>query len=60
MSELLGAVASPRWRHVFLTHLSRDCNSEAAIETALASLRTRLTCKFNIVASGGGTGLCEL
>lgn len=60
MSELLGAVASPRWRHVFLTHLSRDCNSEAAIEAALAVLRTRLTCQFNIVASGGGTPVCEL
>jgi len=60
MRELLSAVASPRWSHVFLTHLSRDCNSHEAIETSLADLRTRLTCRFNIVASGGGTALCEL
>ena len=60
MRELLEAVASPRWRHVFLTHISRDCNSTEAIEAALAGLRARLTCEFNIVASGGGTHLCEL
>ena len=60
MCDLLSAVASPRWRHIYLTHLSRDCNSEAAIEAALAGLRTRLTCEFKIVASGGGTAVCEL
>ncbi len=60
MCDLLESVASPRWRHVFLTHLSRDCNSHEAIETALAGLRTRLACQFNIVASGGGTSVCEL
>lgn len=60
MCDLLAAVASPRWRHIYLTHLSRDCNSHEAIETALATLRTRLGCQFNIVASGGGTAFCEL
>lgn len=58
--ELLEAVASPRWRHVFLTHLSRDCNSHEAIELSLSGLRSRLSCQFNIVASGGGSALCEL
>jgi phosphoribosyl 1,2-cyclic phosphodiesterase len=60
VSELLGSVASPRWRHIYLTHLSRDCNSQVAIETALNGLRGRLACQFNIVASGGGTAVCEL
>lgn len=60
MRELLEAVASPRWRHVFLTHISRDCNSPEAIETALAGLRARLSCRFNVVASGCGTAVCEL
>ncbi len=60
MRELLEAVASPRWKHVFLTHLSRDCNSHEAIERALADLRTRLPCRFHIVASGGGSPECEL
>lgn len=53
--ELLEAVASPRWRHIFLTHLSRDCNSPEAVEACFASLRARLACQFSIVAPGGGT-----
>lgn len=60
MRELLEAVASPRWQHVFLTHISRDCNSTEAIEASLAGLRARLACSFNIVASGAGTAVCEL
>ncbi|WP_438479916.1 MBL fold metallo-hydrolase [Oleiharenicola lentus] len=59
MCELLANVTNPRWRHVFLTHLSRDCNSNAAVETALAPLRTRLTCQFSVVAAGGGSELLE-
>lgn len=59
--ELLEAVASPRWRHVFLTHLSRDCNSAEAVETALAGLRARLgDCHFVIVAPGGGAPTVEI
>lgn len=57
--ELLEAVASPRWRHVFLAHLSRDCNSHAAVETAFAGLRARLGCPFSIVAAGGGSAAVE-
>jgi len=55
MRELLESVASPRWRHIFLTHLSRDCNSLDAVESVLALLRPRLSCGFSIVAPGGGT-----
>ena len=59
--ELLAAVASPRWRHVFLTHLSRECNSRAAVETAFASFRTRHTaCALSIVEQGESTPLYEL
>ena len=54
--ELLAAVASPRWRRVYLTHLSRDCNSPAAVERALAELRATLrACEFAIVGAGEGT-----
>jgi len=60
MKELLETVASPRWQHVFLTHLSRDCNSHEAVEAALAGLRARLSCRFSIVAPGGGTPLVEI
>lgn len=59
--EILEEIASPRWRHICLTHLSRDCNSIAAVETAMADLRRRLRdCAFSIVEPGGGTGFLEL
>jgi len=59
-SELLGSVASPRWRKVYLTHLSRDCNSAAAVTTALAGVRAILACEFTIVGAGEGTPFYEL
>lgn len=58
--ELLESVASPRWQHIVLTHLSRDCNTLDAVERTFASLRARLACHFAIVPPGGGTGLFEL
>ncbi|MBI5689189.1 MAG: MBL fold metallo-hydrolase [Verrucomicrobia bacterium] len=59
--ELLASVASPRWRHVYLTHLSRDCNSRAAVELALVELRAALAgCEFSIVEPGQGTPWYEL
>ena len=59
--ELLAAVASPRWRRVYLTHLSRDCNSPAAVERALAEVRAALgACEFAVVAAGEGTPFYEL
>ena len=59
--ELLADVASPRWRLVYLTHLSRDCNSRAAVEQALAGVRAALVaCEFAIVGPGEGTPFYEL
>ncbi len=59
--ELLADVASPRWRRIYLTHLSRDCNSPAAVELALAGVRTTLTtCEFAIVGPGEGTSFYDL
>ena len=58
--ELLLAVASPRWRRIVLTHLSRDCNSLAAVESCLAAVRPQLKCEFSIVAPGGGTPYFDL
>jgi phosphoribosyl 1,2-cyclic phosphodiesterase len=53
--ELLSSIASPRWRHVFLAHLSRDCNSPAAVETACGAVLTARACGFSVVAAGAGT-----
>lgn len=59
--ELLASVASPSWRRIYLTHLSRDCNSRAAIETALAHVRATLTtCEFAIVGADESTPFYEL
>jgi len=59
--ELLTAVSSPRWRRVYLTHLSRDCNSPAAVERALVDVRAALrACEFAIVAAGEGTPFYDL
>ncbi len=53
--ELLSSVASPHWRHVFLAHLSRECNSPAAVERACAPVLAALPCRCSIVAPGGST-----
>ncbi len=59
--EILAEIASPRWRHICLTHLSRDCNSLDAVERTFADLRTRLaSCMFSIVPPGEGTPTLEL
>lgn len=57
--ELLASVASPRWRHVFLAHLSRDCNSPAAVEHACAGALASIACGCSIVAPGSSTPFYE-
>ena len=59
--ELLAAVASPRWRRIFLTHLSRECNSRAAVETVFAEMRQSMSrCEFSVVEQGQSTPLYDL
>lgn len=53
--ELLASVANPRWQRVFLAHLSRDCNSPAAVEAALATLGLPLS----VVAPGESTSFYD-
>ncbi len=50
--ELLASVDAPRWRHVVLSHLSRECNSPAAVEAACADFLAGMHCGFSIVAPG--------
>lgn len=57
--ELLESVAGARWRHVFFAHLSRDCNSPAAVEAACGPVLAALRCGFSIVAPGAGTPVYE-
>ncbi len=59
--EILAEIASPRWRHICLTHLSKDCNTIDAVHTALAGVREHLSgCAFSIVPPGGDTPFLEL
>ncbi|HWA27351.1 MAG TPA: MBL fold metallo-hydrolase [Lacunisphaera sp.] len=58
--ELLESITQPRWRHVFLTHLSRDCNSPDAVAAACGPVLAALRCGFSVVAPGGGTPLFEV
>jgi len=58
--ELLAGIASPQWRRVYLMHLSRECNTRAAVELAFAGLRTALAaCEFAIVGPGESTPFYE-
>jgi phosphoribosyl 1,2-cyclic phosphodiesterase len=57
---LLSEIACPAWRRIYLTHISRDCNSRAAVELAFAPVRTVLhACEFSIVCQGESTPLYE-
>ena len=59
--ELLATVASPRWRRIYLTHLSRECNSRAAVELAFADIRVTLnTCEISVVEPGQSTPFYDL
>ena len=59
--ELLTAVSSPRWRRIYLTHLSRECNSRAAVDLAFAAIRQSLSrCEFSIVEQGESTPFYDL
>lgn len=58
--ELLGSVDNPRWRHVFFAHLSRDCNSTAAVGTACTAPLAARQCGVTVVPAGGGTPFHDL
>lgn len=58
--DLLASVASPRWRHVFFAHLSRECNTPALVESVCGPTLAALRCGFSIVAPGMGSAALEL
>jgi phosphoribosyl 1,2-cyclic phosphodiesterase len=57
--ELLESVTDSRWRHVFFAHLSRDCNSPAAVASACGAVLAARSCGFSVVAPGEGTPFYE-
>ena len=58
---LLEAVAAehPAWRQIYLTHLSRECNSMEAVMRAFAGIEATLKCPFAVVPPGAGTAFYE-
>ncbi len=58
--ELLASVERPRWRHVVFAHLSRDCNTPAAVEAACGPALAALGCAFTVVPPGGGSAELEV
>ncbi|MFI5336669.1 MAG: MBL fold metallo-hydrolase [Opitutales bacterium] len=56
---LLAAVTTPRWRHVFLAHLSRDCNSPEAVTAACGPALAALHCGWSVVSPGEGAPFYE-
>ncbi|MBA4136569.1 MAG: MBL fold metallo-hydrolase [Opitutus sp.] len=57
--ELLESISSPRLRHVFFAHLSRDCNTPAAVEAACGPALAARRCSFSVVAPGAGSDAFE-
>lgn len=57
--ELLESLASPRLRHVFFAHLSRDCNSLEAVHAACGPTLSAMRCGFFVVPPGEGSEVFE-
>ena len=51
--QLIESASTPRWKHVFFTHLSKDCNSIEAVERACRPGLLARQCGFTVVAAGG-------
>ena len=58
--DLIAEIASPRWQHIYLAHLSRDCNSLDAVQAAFAPSIEALNCQISIVSPGGDTPFIKL
>jgi len=58
-AALLGTTGAA-WRHVFLAHLSRDCNSPAAVAASCGAALAARGCPHTIIPGGEGAPVCEL
>lgn len=54
-SALLASAERPRWRRVLLAHMSRDCNSEEAVDKAFSPLRQCAPYAIEAVQAETGT-----
>jgi phosphoribosyl 1,2-cyclic phosphodiesterase len=59
--DLMASIETPAWRHVFLAHLSRDCNSIEAVRTTFAEFfEPDRGFSVSVIAPGEGAPLLEL
>lgn len=59
--ELICGIESPAWSHVYLAHLSGECNSVEAVEETFAFARNGgAPYALNVVQSTGGTEYLDL
>ena len=58
--DLLVKVASPHWVQIYLTHLSRDCNSTEAVERVFSDFKKQITFNVTIVEPGEGCHFFDL
>jgi phosphoribosyl 1,2-cyclic phosphodiesterase len=59
--DLMASIETPAWSHVFLAHLSRDCNSIEAVRTTFAEFfQPDRGFSVSVIAPGEGAPLLEL
>lgn len=58
--DLLQSIRNPSWKRVFLAHLSRDCNSEAAIDRTFSELRSMANFEIETISAGKGSALAAV
>jgi phosphoribosyl 1,2-cyclic phosphodiesterase len=52
--DLLVKVSSPLWTQIYLTHLSRDCNSRERVEEVFQEFKKSMPCVVTIIDAGEG------
>ena len=61
--DILTECANPTWKHVYLAHLSRDCNSLEAVDRTFADIRASSAQTYSletVAPDGPGTAVLEL
>lgn len=59
--ELISGIENPNWKHVYLGHLSGECNSLEAVEKAFEFARNeKVPWSLNVVAATGSTEFLDL
>lgn len=59
-ARVLGSIENPRWKHLILSHLSKDCNSIECVRNAFDSFLTKMNhLKFSIIDPVNGSAIIK-